>query len=464
MVAAAELQKAARNGNLRLVRQLLARNASPDAQDVDGWTCLHAAAVEGNTAVVRFLCGENTDASKSELDMAVHASEDENVNVGSELVDINITTACGRTALYFAAMDGSTECVHVLLEHGADPLIRCKEGSAPLDVAILFEHIQVQELLEQAIDCPRQPIKRRPKGALPSTAQKSNMLSSAEAAERESIPYVPPEPDAWRKLDFTKWGNISDRDLDAIDAYQERASEDADRKRKESVSSAAVGQRAVAEAGRVCDLPYGDGRIGPPKKLPPAHPRYQEYKEWLDIQEEVKRARNPAAGAVPRLDESERLLSFKPPSEGGAAPDAHNGSHGLGYTWGQTPAEIHIWIVMQEGARAQDVSCEIAPASLSLVVARRRQNAAPRRDTIFGNDALWRRIKADESMWTLEQGLLTLTLRKVESGWWRCVTDGEGHTKIDTSLCRGPDMLADYEDIEQAELRAFFGRQLSRRL
>jgi len=462
MVVAAELQKAARNGNLRLVRQLLARNASPDAQDVDGWTCLHAAAVEGHTAVVRFLCGENTDVSQSERDVADHLSEVGKVNVGSELVDVNVATACGRTALYFAAMDGSSECVKVLLEHGADPLKRCKEGSAPLDVAVLFEHVKVQELLEQAIDCPRQPVRRRPKRAMPSTAQKSNALASAEEAKGESISYVPPEPDAWRKSDFTKWGNISDRDLDAIDAYQERAAEDADRKRKESVGCAPGSEPVVAEGRQARDLPYGDGRIGPPKTLLPAHPRYQEYKEWLDIQQEIKRGRNPAPDAMP--GQGQRLLSFKPPSEGGAAPDAHNGSHGLGYTWGQTPAEMHIWIVMEEGARAQDVSCEISPASLSLVVARRRQSAAARRDPIFGNAALWRRIKADESMWTLEKGLLTLTLRKVESGWWRCVTDGEGHTKIDTSLCRGPDMLADYEDNEQAELRAFFGRQLSRRL
>jgi len=89
---------------------------------------------------------------------------------------------------------------------------------------------------------------------------------------------------------------------------------------------------------------------------------------------------------------------------------------------------------------------------------------AGRPDVIFKGAVIWRRIKADESVWTLEEGLLTLTLRKVESGWWRCVTDLEGHTKIDSTLCRGPDMLEEYEDGDQTELRQFFQRQLTRKI
>jgi hypothetical protein len=110
----------------------------------------------------------------------------------------------------------------------------------------------------------------------------------------------------------------------------------------------------------------------------------------------------------------------------------------------------------------------MGPASLSVAVWHGGEQAvarrAGRRDVIFKEAVLWRRIKADESVWTMEVGLLTLTLRKVESGWWRCVTDLEGHTKIDSSLCRGPDMLEEYEDGDQNELRKFFERQLTRKI
>ena len=144
----------------------------------------------------------------------------------------------------------------------------------------------------------------------------------------------------------------------------------------------------------------------------------------------------------------------------------------MGYTWGQTPTEVQVWIVVARGTTKRDVACDIAPASLSVAVLRpelQGQAAAPentkrRRQIIFKCAPLWKRIKVDDSVWTLEEGLLTVMMRKVDTGWWRCVTDMEGHTKIDTSLCRGPDMLNEYDAAEQEELRRFFDRQLSRPL
>jgi len=461
---AQELQKAARNGNVRLVRQLLARGASPDSQDVDGWTCLHAAAVEGHVSVVRALCGEDTGAAKqgsTAADAVIVEAVilDDESKVGEELVDVNIATACGRTALYFAAMDGNPECVRALLKHGADPRIKCKEGKAPLDVAELFERSEVQTLLQTAFDNPRPPIKRRPK-----RLQTTSADEPAAPAQKET-PYVPPEPEHWRKSDFTKWSNMTDKDWDAVDAHQQRTAQDAARERTDSIQSFPITAKPVKQAAplRTRDLPYGDGRIGPPKSVPPGHARYQDFKEWLDIQEEVKRARRGE-----KSDEPEKLLSLKPPPEGGAAPDKHNGCHGMGYTWGQTPSEVHVWIVVSQGTHRDDVVCAIGPASLSVAVRQGGEKAVAKRagrpDVIFKGAVIWRRIKADESVWTLEEGLLTLTLRKVESGWWRCVTDLEGHTKIDSTLCRGPDMLEEYEDGDQTELRQFFQRQLTRKI
>eukprot|EP00961_Rhodomonas_salina_P015096 202931-Rhodomonas_salina.1 len=47
---------------------------------------------------------------------------------------------------------------------------------------------------------------------------------------------------------------------------------------------------------------------------------------------------------------NERLYSLKPTPEGaflgeygGADPDARNGSHGVGYTWGQGPPDVTIY-------------------------------------------------------------------------------------------------------------------------
>lgn len=51
-----ELQRAAKAGNAKLMKQLLARGGRLDAQDPDGWTALHAAAAEGRTSVVHVIC------------------------------------------------------------------------------------------------------------------------------------------------------------------------------------------------------------------------------------------------------------------------------------------------------------------------------------------------------------------------------------------------------------------------
>lgn len=480
---AVELQKAARNGNLRLVRQLLAKCTSPDVQDMDGWTCLHAAAVEGHTHIVRELCGEDTAAAKNGSAVRQGSGDEallpeESADVGAELVDVNVTTGCGRTALYFATMIGNAECVRVLLHHGADPRILCKEGKAALDVAELFDRFEIRALLQAAIDNPRPPVKRRPKHAL-KTGDGNKRANPEPSPSCPVVAYVPPPPKEWRKSDFSKWGSITDKDLDAMDAHlehvaQQAEAQQADARARRAIEAKVSNAGAPSEAPCARDLDYGNGRIGPPKSLPPGHPRYEEYKEWLDIQEDIARERRGEA----TLRDKDKLISFKPPPEGGAAPDAHNGCHGVGYTWGQSLNEVYVWVTVVQGTRSSDVACEILPASLSLAVTVdgssrsstalfAAASATPgkrRRDVLFKKAPLWRRIKAEESVWTLEEGLVTLTLRKVESGWWRCVVDVEGHTKIDSSLCRGPDMLDEYEGQEELELRQFFQRQLTRRL
>ena len=56
-----ELQRAAKTGNVRLLRQLIAKGAYLAAQDADGWTPLHAAAAEGRTHVVEAICEVRSD-------------------------------------------------------------------------------------------------------------------------------------------------------------------------------------------------------------------------------------------------------------------------------------------------------------------------------------------------------------------------------------------------------------------
>eukprot|EP00961_Rhodomonas_salina_P074686 1003003-Rhodomonas_salina.1 len=57
---------------------------------------------------------------------------------------------------------------------------------------------------------------------------------------------------------------------------------------KPAPKSAASSEVEYKGGGKRRLLPYGKGRIGPPKELTPDHPYYAEYKEWMDMTKELE--------------------------------------------------------------------------------------------------------------------------------------------------------------------------------
>lgn len=106
-------------------------------------------------------------------------------------------------------------------------------------------------------------------------------------------------------------------------------------------------------------------------------------------------------------DFKDELISFKPPPEGGCPPNQANGGEGPFYAWAQTPSEVHVTIEVDQGTTKQDVECDIRPERLSLLV---KRMGGGRGLKVFHRATLWRRVKAEESMWTLDGLLLTITL------------------------------------------------------
>ena len=195
-----ELLRAARNGNVKLVGRLLNQGARPTAQDVDGWTCLHAAAVDGHDQVIALLVSHK------------------------EIVDVNITTWDGRSALYFASLEGSKKCVDILLENGADPHLRTKENKTCRDVAELFEHAELISILDKALSDPAPP--RRPVSAVSLIELKKKkeappIPESVRILQEKAGAYTAPDPSQWKKTDFSKWNKMKDADWEAMEARQE---------------------------------------------------------------------------------------------------------------------------------------------------------------------------------------------------------------------------------------------------
>ena len=112
------LMMAALAGNLDLVRQLVARDADVNKP---GWAPLHYAATNGHVAVMRLL-------------LQHHAY-------------IDASSPNGSTPLMMAAQYGTPEATKLLLEEGADPLLKNELGLSAIDFAFRANRVESAQLI-----------------------------------------------------------------------------------------------------------------------------------------------------------------------------------------------------------------------------------------------------------------------------------------------------------------------------
>ncbi|XP_023930671.1 ankyrin repeat domain-containing protein 29-like [Lingula anatina] len=111
------LLRAARDENIQSLQELLtAGECDINVQSKNGWTSLHWAAWCGHTQCVQLLLQHGADT--------------------------NIQDDNGCTPLKWAAWCGHTQCVQLLLQHGADTIIQTEEGRTPLHCAVMFGRTQ----------------------------------------------------------------------------------------------------------------------------------------------------------------------------------------------------------------------------------------------------------------------------------------------------------------------------------
>lgn len=193
---ATPLMIAAKCGYVSCVDLLLNKGADVNAKSLDYKTALMAAVEDGHTEVVQRLLAcrspenriavdqmDNDDPSYNALLIAVlhgrkeivelllAAGADPSVLYGTDTLiiraaikghaeileillktqkhTIDVKNIYGATALLYAA-HGYTECVRVLLEHGANPNIANDDGFTPLTIAVFHDHPEIVKLLISA--------------------------------------------------------------------------------------------------------------------------------------------------------------------------------------------------------------------------------------------------------------------------------------------------------------------------
>ena len=110
LIAAGADIKAAREGNIEVVKALIAAGADVNARDESGSTPLHYTWQRGKTEAIKVLIASGADINAMDKD--------------------------GQTPLYLAAGHKSLESIKVLIAAGADINLRDKYGYTPLDTGL----------------------------------------------------------------------------------------------------------------------------------------------------------------------------------------------------------------------------------------------------------------------------------------------------------------------------------------
>lgn len=229
--------------------------------------------------------------------------------------DVNALTGDGRTPLYFASLEGSVECVSVLLEHGANAHVRTTDDKARNagEVAALFGHSEVAAVLSEALSRP--PPEPRPMNAAPpqdgqkeagktgghESCREHAVVNPEVALRAKAEEYAARKPQEWKKNDFTKWGQMNDADWEGLEAEYELKAADAKptseprlTKSAHSTSPGGDAEAAKQPGGGGGRKGYGSSKIGPPSgpQITADHPRYEVWQDYVRLKE---RWENPKA-------------------------------------------------------------------------------------------------------------------------------------------------------------------------
>jgi HSP20 family molecular chaperone IbpA len=145
-------------------------------------------------------------------------------------------------------------------------------------------------------------------------------------------------------------------------------------------------------------------------------------------------------------------------TEDGLQIPVGNGGSTPQYKWTQTLEETTVLIGIPEQLRAKDLDVKITSSSLSvkskhpLSASKSSSSSSSSSSThTFVDGELFAKVRPDESTWTVEGGVMILTLDKYQKKFWPNVLVGD--EQIDTEQVDSRRRISDYDEITQAQIR-----------
>jgi uncharacterized protein len=141
--ADAALRKAAQDGDLQTVQDLLAKGANVDGKDATGKTALlWVAPARDNPEMVKLLIAKGADVNAKDNDgqtALMIAASQSNPGILAALIEagaeVNTQNNAGGTALMAAASRANLDEIKMLLAKDADRKLKDKKGRTAFDVA-----------------------------------------------------------------------------------------------------------------------------------------------------------------------------------------------------------------------------------------------------------------------------------------------------------------------------------------
>jgi N-terminal conserved domain of Nudc./CS domain len=126
-----------------------------------------------------------------------------------------------------------------------------------------------------------------------------------------------------------------------------------------------------------------------------------------------------------------------------------NGGSTPHYKWTQTLDETTVLIGIPKSLRGKDFDVSLTSSNISVKSKQPLPGAsAPH---VFVEGTLTEKIRADESTWTVEGGVMIVTLDKLKKKFWAGVVEGD--EKIDTELVDSRRHISEYDEVTQGQLR-----------